>query len=99
KEELSKRTNPFESVLLIYPPGWLNDTLLKIEEKKDIPEIQISNINITTELFLEIFEKSRLNIKELREKIEISARLFHLIKKGERNISNKIANRILRTFA
>lgn len=94
----SKCKYPFEAILVIYPPDWLNDKLQEIQDLKENYELIANSELIDIDQFLEIFEKSKLTIKDFCEKINISPRMFHMIKKGERNISQKISESIIKAF-
>jgi hypothetical protein len=95
---ISESKTPLEENIIIYPPIWLNESIKQIEEKKEIFMIENKNQIINLDQFEEIYLKSNLTIKEFCEKIDISPRMFHLIKKGERNISNKISSKLIYHF-
>ena len=98
KTTLIKSKNPLEEVLIIYKPDWLMEKLEKIVKTKEIFKKIENKELMRVEQFLEIFEKSNFKIKEFCEKIDISTRMFHLIKNNERKISSKIFENIQKVF-
>lgn len=98
EKTLSECKNPLDAVLVFYPPNWLMATTLKLKDTKEkIKEIETKEI-ISLEKFLDIFEKSDLSIKDFSEKLDITPRMFHLIKNQERKISEKVSQNLLKNF-
>lgn len=107
---LTDSDNPFEEILILTPPNWLIKSLEKVNsnsiEKKQINEkvqIKIPDLiddkdSLSMNDFNSIYEKSGLTIKDFCELIDISPRMFHLVRKGERNISTKVYSRLIEKF-
>lgn len=88
-EELpSKQGNPFDCVLTLYPPEWLDVELEKIETKRESFSAPKSEPEkLSAEQFTEIFNKTNLNVSEFCNKIGLSRRMFYYVKNGERELS------------
>ena len=90
--------NPLNCTLRINPPNWLIESLLQIEEKNSVYKFIEEHKGLGLEEFEKYFKNSNLTIKEFCEKIDITPRMFHLIKRGERSVSENITRKILNNF-
>lgn len=107
EQKPSECESPFECVLILYPPKWLKKFLLEAEVKNEkllplnLPfnQEEDKNLLMSKEMFKGIQEKSGLTIKEFSEKLEISSRMFHHIRNGDKKVSQKVFNKLQEQFS
>lgn len=95
----SDSENSFNCVLIIEPPVWLNVSLKEIDEKNKKYVFIEDCKGMSLEDFNKYYESSNLTIKGFCEKADITPRMFHLIRTGERSVSENLGKKVLIAFS
>lgn len=100
---LSSCTNPFNLLLTLTPPEWLDQELSQIQSNRELPKLNNKESSkpesrnrklITSEELNEIFERSRLTVREFGNEIGLTHTMVHFLLKGKRSISQDVSERI-----
>jgi hypothetical protein len=95
KELLSESENPFDLLLTLTPPKWLDQELQIIHANKELPPLEYQEESlITIEEFQKIFEKSALSIRQFGNRVGLSSSIIGYLLKGQRRITPGISSKI-----
>jgi hypothetical protein len=92
--ELSENDDPLNICLTLTPPEWLKIELKLIENKKETFAIEKLEKPLNLEEFNKILKHSSLTIDQFGQHLGVTGRYIQNIRRGERKISKKIAQKI-----
>ncbi len=97
----SKCEKPFECILSLTPPEWLDKETKAIEERRDklLPQSTIDRSSINKELIKKIMEKEGLTQNQLANSLGAKRQTINYIVTGVRGVSRKLATTIIERYS
>lgn len=94
---LSDCSEPFNCLLTLTPPQWLDQEIKLIQHNKELPSLeQFEEPLVTLEELQSIFQKSQLKANQFGKHLGLSASMTSYLLRGQRPISKEISEKIRR---
>lgn len=94
-KSLSDQKDPFECVVIIYPPDFYNQKLDGIKENRNQPHRrQIRKHILSREQINSIYKKSGLSINKFAEFLGYSQPYITMVLNGKRDVSKELSNQV-----
>lgn len=94
---LSNCSDPFNLLLILTPPRWLDNELKLIQEKKEIPKLEhMTPQLLTLDELKEIFKKSGLSMRQFSTKIGLTNPMVCYLLNGKRPITKDISEKLIK---
>lgn len=94
---LSNCSNPFNLLLTLTPPKWLDQELKLIQANRELPTLERSEEpSITVQEFNSIFKKSELTLRQFSNNIGLTHTMVGFLLKGKRPITKDVSEKIIK---
>lgn len=94
---LSSCSNPFNLLLTLTPPRWLDQELQMIQANKELPTLGVTESHsVSIDEFNSIFKKSQLTLRQFSSHIGITHTMVGFLLKGKRPISKDVAEKVIK---
>lgn len=92
---LSECSDPFNSLLTLTPPQWLEESIKLIQHNKELPDLdREKEALVTIEDLRNVFKKSGLNVRQFGNHLGISGSMVSFLLNGKRQITKEHSEKI-----